>query len=130
MSQHSAVTSSNDIDIVHEACIQSRVHILPRAGEDKKVMIWQTEDWKLAKQTKPLPKGSAHTVAYSPHGAAAFGDEPCLLLVCDSPRLPNTQAHTTCPHPSPSQGRTIKATAAFANSSRCLSNHTEDDVVV
>ena len=51
------------------------------AGEDKKVALWQTEDWKVTEQSKPLPKGAAQSVLFTHHGAAACGEEPCLLLV-------------------------------------------------
>ena len=51
------------------------------AGEDKKVALWQVDDWKVAAQSKPLPRGAAHTVLFTHHGAAACGEEPCLLLV-------------------------------------------------
>ena len=51
------------------------------AGEDKKVALWKTEDWKPIEQSKPLPKGAAQTVMFTHHGAAACGEEPCLLLV-------------------------------------------------
>ena len=51
------------------------------AGEDKKVALWQTEEWKVTEQSKPLPKGAAQTVMFTHHGAAACGEEPCLLLV-------------------------------------------------
>ncbi len=53
---------------------------IPFAGEDKKVCFWDTEKWKLAGTSKPLPKGSVAKVLFSGHGAAAFGDEPFLLL--------------------------------------------------
>ena len=43
--------------------------------------LWQVEDWKVTAQSKPLPKGAAHTVLFTHHGAAACGEEPCLLLV-------------------------------------------------
>ncbi len=43
--------------------------------------LWQVEDWKVAAQSKPLPRGAAHTVLFTHHGAAACGEEPCLLLV-------------------------------------------------
>jgi len=54
---------------------------LHHAGEDKKVALWKTEDWKPIEQSKPLPKGAAQTVMFTHHGAAACGEEPCLLLV-------------------------------------------------
>ena len=43
--------------------------------------LWKTEDWKPIEQSKPLPKGAAQTVMFTHHGAAACGEEPCLLLV-------------------------------------------------
>lgn len=78
------------------------------AGADKKVATWKTDDWRLAGQSKPVPKGAAHTVAFSPHGAAAFGDEPCLLLVrppaCPKPQaMPSAVAASPAP-PAPSGG--------------------------
>ncbi len=43
--------------------------------------LWKTEDWKPIEQSKPLPKGAAQIVMFTHHGAAACGEEPCLLLV-------------------------------------------------
>ena len=50
------------------------------AGEDKKVVLWDTDKWKLLTSVRALPKGNVDALMFSCHGSAAFGEEPCLLL--------------------------------------------------
>lgn len=50
------------------------------AGEDKKVVLWNTDSWKLLTSVRALPKGNVDALMFSCHGSAAFGEEPCLLL--------------------------------------------------
>lgn len=45
--------------------------------------FWDTDKWKTAGSSRPLPKGSVAKVMFTGHGAAAFGDEPCLLLASE-----------------------------------------------
>lgn len=45
--------------------------------------FWDTHTWKPAGSSRPLAKGSVAKVLFSGHGAAAFGNEPCLLLVSE-----------------------------------------------
>jgi hypothetical protein len=47
------------------------------------VCFWDTNTWKPAGSSRPLAKGSVAKVLFSGHGAAAFGNEPCLLLVSE-----------------------------------------------
>mmetsp|Transcript_12197 Transcript_12197/g.36597 ORF Transcript_12197/g.36597 Transcript_12197/m.36597 type:complete len:1238 (-) Transcript_12197:225-3938(-) len=53
---------------------------LATAGEDKKVLLWDTDKWKLISSIRALPKGNVDALMFSCHGSAAFGEEPCLLL--------------------------------------------------
>ena len=79
-SRHSASLLSNtDVDFRHWC------HGSPSCctGEDKKVCFWDTDKWKFVSGTRPLPKGSVASLMFSGHGAAAFGDEPCLLMVSE-----------------------------------------------
>lgn len=48
--------------------------------------IWDTKTWQqLGAPTKPLQKGSCHTVAFAPWGGAALGVHPPLVLCTGEP---------------------------------------------
>lgn len=68
-------------------------------GEDKKVLLWDTDKWKLISSIRALPKGNVDALMFSCHGSAAFGEEPCLLLASQVP--PDSQHRP--PHPTVSQ---------------------------
>lgn len=54
-------------------------------GEDKKVLLWDADKWKLISSIRALPKGNVDALMFSCHGSAAFGEEPCLLLASQVP---------------------------------------------
>ena len=51
------------------------------AGKDGRTAVWEAWTWKEVVRTKPLAKGAADAVAYSPRAGAASGVEPSIMLI-------------------------------------------------
>ena len=42
--------------------------------------VWEAWSWKEQARTKPLAKGGADSLCFSPRAGAATGAEPCIMM--------------------------------------------------
>lgn len=52
----------------------------PRAGEDKRVHMWELGSWKPFAKAQPLQKAVCHSIGWAPWGGTGLGLHPSLLL--------------------------------------------------